>query len=261
MSFTFSFSFRTLPNNTLLSNKPPQTININKQLCSNLFFQLSSHQSKPSKFNHIQTEYLRYLARYHSNPYRHLKTFSKSPKYANRHRNVMNELYYVYNKVQTANKGINTDFTYYNNKINNIPRCRDKAYTDGNFFPTQINKVKHYDKVYINPNVTNTTTTNNNNNEQSREEKEEDDDDNDNDDQLYVRGYVITRFPLKKYVLLKQKKTPKIEIKPRLYATDVYLELEKGINNDGTKNIQKDYDLFLLGNEIHETRRPPIKFK
>ena len=260
MSSTFTFSFRTLPNNTLLSNKPPQTININKQPCSNLFFQLSSYNSQPSKFNHIQTEYLRYITRYHNNPYRHLKTLSKSPKYGNRHRNVMNDLYYVYNKVKTVNKGINTDFTCYTNKLNNIPRYREKVYADGsNFFPTQINKVNHYDKAYIDSNITNPTTTNNN--EHSREEKEDDNDDNDNDDQLYGRGYVIPRFPQKKYIVLKQKRTPKIEIKPQLYAKDVYLELEKGINNDGTKNIQKDYDLFLLGNEIHETRRPPIKFK
>lgn len=187
---------------------------------SRLFFEISSQNSAPSRFNQIQNEYINYVNQYPNNSYRNIKNYSKSPQHEIHKNRIMNELNFVYDRVNT-----------------NDPKS---AVSNDDLFPTQIHKTIDQEQI---PRV-------------KRKGKANHSDDED----LDGIGYIIPRFPKKQVIVLKGKNKLN-KNKHGIFANEFKLELEKGINNDGTKKIQKDYDVFILSNKAHERQRPPIKFK
>lgn len=240
-----------LPNkNNHLNHNPPPTIN--NKIFSNLFFQLSPHNSRPFQINEIHNQYDNYINRYFNNPYHNPKLNYKSSEYDTHKKRIMNELFFVYDRISTEQTTGTNEFNEYSNSNKYINNSNKKYTSDNNdnFFPTQIdsgnasrkrNKSEHKCERAVKDNDT------------------VDENENENDDE-YGIGYVKPIYPGKRYIILKGKnKCDNNDCKT--YANDVYLELDKKINNDKKKHIRKDYDLFIMGNELHEIRKPPIKFK
>ena len=244
------YSATKLPNkNNHLNHNPPPTIN--NKIFSNLFFQLSPHNSRPFQINEIHNQYDNYINRYFNNPYHNPKLNYKSSEYNTHKKRIMNELFFVYDRISTEQPTGTNEFNEYSNSNKYINNSNKKYTSDNNdnFFPTQIdsgnaskkrNKSEHKCERVVKDNDTV--------------------DENEIDDDEYGIGYVKPIYPGKRYIILKGKN--KCENNDcKTYANDVYLELDKKINNDKKKHIRKDYDLFIMGNELHEIRKPPIKFK
>ena len=189
---------------------------------SNLFFEISSQNSIPFKLNQIKNEYSKYIIKQPNNQKPRFKNSTNSPRREFHKKRIMNELNFVYDRINTV-------------------QPKNHVVINDNVFPTQINKINHEQR--------NSESKNDNNKDL-----------NQTDDDLCGIGYTIPRFPKKQYIVLKGNSKSNIK-KFNLYAKKIDLELEQEINNDSSKSIRKDYDLFVLGNKIYGKQKPPIKFK
>ena len=232
-----------IPNkNNHINHNPPPTIN--NKIFSNLFFQLSPHNSRPFQINEIHNQYDNYINRYFNNPYHNPKLHYKSSEYDTHKNRIMNELYFVYDRISTEQPSTNEFNEYSNNKYKS--NKKKYAVDNDNFFPTQIDSCN---------------ANRNRNKSEHKSDKTVKDNEiiEENDDDDYGIGYVKPIYPGKRFIILKGKN--KCDNDCKLYANNVYLELDKNINNDKKKHIRKDYDLFVMGNELQEIRKPHIKFK